>query len=115
LANISLDLAVLTPMPAQPYINVTLSELDTLNKQPASLLIDVRDDWEFEEFNLGGINIPLADIRTRRDALLAHDPLILICSNGVRSRIAAKELRRHPNMAGKAIYHVEGGILGSEG
>jgi rhodanese-related sulfurtransferase len=94
------------------FIDITLPELERLQQQPGTLIVDVRDDWEFEEFNLGGLNVPLPDIRTRRHELIAYDPLIMLCTNGVRSRVAAKELLRHPDFTGKTIYHVERGIMG---
>ncbi|RYC70360.1 MULTISPECIES: rhodanese-like domain-containing protein [Spirosoma] len=98
-------------MTTPAYIDISLSELDTLRQQPRTAVIDVRDEWEFEEFNLGGINVPLADIRARRDELLAYDTLILVCTNGVRSRIAAKDLQRQPVFQTKVIYHLHGGLI----
>lgn len=96
------------------YIDISLPELETRRQQPGALVVDVRDDWEFEEFNLGGINVPLADIRTRRAELLPFDPIIVLCTNGVRSRVAAKDLLRQPEFAQKTIYHLHGGLVESE-
>jgi rhodanese-related sulfurtransferase len=94
-----------------PYTDVSLTEMERLRHEPGTLVVDVRDDWEFEEFNLGGLNLPLPDIRARRHELLPYDSLIVLCTNGVRSRVAAKDLLRHPEFAAKTIYHVEGGII----
>ncbi len=91
-----------------------MSDFETLRQQPGSLVVDVRDEWEFDEFNLGGLNIPLPDIRARRAELVPYNPLLVICTNGVRSRIAAKDLLRHPEFFGKTIYHLAGGIVESE-
>jgi rhodanese-related sulfurtransferase len=101
-------------MTATPYTDISLSELDTLRQQPDTAVIDVRDEWEFEEFNLGGINIPLPDIRTRKAELLPYDTLIVICTNGVRSRVAAKDLRRQSEFDQKTLYHLHGGIIEAE-
>jgi rhodanese-related sulfurtransferase len=95
-----------------PYTDISLTEMDALRQKPGTLVVDVRDEWEFEEFNLGGLNLPLPDIRARHHELLAHDPLILLCTNGVRSRVAAKDLRRQPAFSEKTMYHVAGGIVG---
>jgi rhodanese-related sulfurtransferase len=95
------------------YTDITLAEMEWLHQQPGTLVVDVRDEWEFEEFNLGGLNVPLPDIRTRRHELLPYDSLIVLCTNGVRSRVAAKDLLRQPGFSEKTIYHVEGGIVGS--
>ena len=98
-------------MVARTYTDITLSELDTLRQQPNAAIVDVRDDWEFDEFNLGGLSIPLPDIRARKSELLPYDALIVICSNGVRSRVAAKDLLRQPEFQNKTIYHLHGGIV----
>ncbi len=96
------------------YTDISLSELETLRQQPGAVVVDVRDEWEFDEFNLGGINIPLADIRARRDELLLYDPIIVICTNGVRSRVAAKDMLRQAEFVRKTMYHLHGGIVESE-
>ena len=97
--------------PTQSYTDVSLAELDRLRQQPNTAVIDVRDEWEFDEFNIGGLNVPLPDIRARKAELLPYSSLVVICTNGVRSRIAAKDLSRHEDMNGKAIYHLHGGLL----
>jgi rhodanese-related sulfurtransferase len=94
--------------------DIRLAELPALRQLPGALLVDVRDEWEFDEFNIGGLNIPLADIRTRKAELLPYDPLLLMCTNGVRSRVAAKDLLRQPELRHKTIYHVSGGIIDAE-
>lgn len=101
-------------MTTQPYIAISLADMEALRQQAGALVVDVRDEWEFDEFNLGDLNVPLADIRARRDELLPYDPLILLCANGVRSRVAAKDLLRHPDFSHKTVYHVEGGLIGEE-
>ncbi|MEZ0611526.1 rhodanese-like domain-containing protein [Fibrella sp. WM1] len=101
-------------MTTPPYIDISLADMETIRQQPGALVVDVRDEWEFDEFNLGDINVPLADIRTRRTELLPYDPLIVLCTNGVRSRVAAKDLLRHPDFSQKQIYHVAGGLVAAE-
>lgn len=86
--------------------------MEALRQQPGALVIDVRDEWEYAEFNLGGINVPLNDIRARKSEFIAFDPLIVICTNGVRSRIAAKDFLRQPELQTKTIFHVHGGLTG---
>ena len=97
-----------------PYTDISLSELETLRQQLHTVVVDVRDEWEFDEFNVGGLNIPLPDIRARKAELQHYSTLIVICTNGVRSRIAAKDLRRQPEFVQKTIYHLKGGILETE-
>ncbi len=96
------------------YTDIDLPTLETLRQQPGAVVVDVRDEWEYDEFNLGGLNLPLPDLRARRAELLSHDPILLLCSNGTRSRVAAKDLLRHPEFSQKTIYHLAGGLLGVE-
>ncbi len=93
------------------YTDITLPDLEILRQQPSTAVVDVRDEWEFEEFNLGGLNIPLPDIRARKAELFPYQSLIVICTNGVRSRVAAKDLLRQPELKSKTIYHLHGGLV----
>lgn len=98
-------------MPTHTYTDISLSELETLRQQPHTAVVDVRDEWEYDEFNLGGLNIPLPDIRLRKEELLSYSTLIVVCTNGVRSRVAAKDLLRQPEFQSKTIYHLHGGLV----
>ena len=101
-------------MPIGIYTDITLTDLDRLRQQPGTAVVDVRDEWEFEEFTIGGLNIPLPDIRTRKAELLPYQSLIVICTNGIRSRVAAKDMLRQSELQHKTIYHLAGGIIESE-
>ncbi len=92
------------------YTDITPAQFDTLRARPGTAVVDVRDEWEFEEFNRGGLNLPLPDLRSRKAELMPFDPLIVICTNGVRSRVAAKDLLRQPEFQHKTIYHLHGGL-----
>ncbi|GAB3568033.1 hypothetical protein GCM10027578_19940 [Spirosoma luteolum] len=102
-------------MTATGYSDISLDRLEQLRQQPHTALIDVRDTWEFEEFNLGGINMPLPDIRARKAELLSYDTLLVVCTNGVRSRIAVKDMLRQPELQHKTLYHLHGGLIGDVG
>lgn len=93
------------------YTDISLDELEAIAVNPNSIVIDVREPWEFEEFNVGGINIPLADIRERRNELLPFEQIIVVCTNGTRSRVAAMDYCRAESLQNKEIYHLKGGIL----
>jgi rhodanese-related sulfurtransferase len=96
------------------YTDITLPELEVLRQQADTAVVDVRDEWEFDEFNIGGLNVPLPDLRARKAELLPYDSLIVICTNGARSRVAAKDLLRQPEFHHKTIYHLHGGIIEAE-
>lgn len=101
-------------MATQSYTDITLSGLEILRQQFGTAVVDVRDEWEFDEFNIGGLNVPLPDLRARKAELLPFDTLIVICTNGVRSRVAAKDLLRQPEFGHTTVYHLHGGIIEAE-
>jgi rhodanese-related sulfurtransferase len=53
-------------------------------------IVDVREPYEYEEFNIGGQLIPLGEIPGNLDALanLKNEELIVHCRSGARSNNA---------------------------
>jgi len=96
------------------YTDISLPEMQAMRDRPDVALVDVRENWEFEEFNEGGMNIPLAEIRQKRDVLSDFSTIIVICTNGVRSKVAAMDYCRIPEWNEKVILHVKGGIIETE-
>lgn len=96
------------------YTDICEDELASILELERSIIVDVREDWEFEEFNIGGLNIPLAEIREKKDLLLAYTHIVVVCTNGTRSRVAAGDYCRTRDISEKYIYHLKGGILGVE-
>lgn len=101
-------------MSRKTYTDISLPEMQVLRQKPGAVVVDVREAWEFEEFNEGGLNIPLPKIRESRKALENHDSIIVICTNGTRSKVAAMDYCRVSTWADKSIYHLKGGILEAE-
>lgn len=55
-------------------------------------LIDVREPFEHDDFNIGGLLLPLGEIRVGETALIDHlknEEVILYCRSGNRSGQAA--------------------------
>jgi len=75
---------------------MTAPELREELKQNESLhLIDVREPYEHEEFNIGGTNIPLGDLMNHEEELKELSKtgeLVLYCRSGNRSAMAQKLL-----------------------
>jgi len=65
-----------------------------LKNQEKLNMVDVREEWENEENNIGGINIPLGSLPHRLDELehLKDQELIVFCRTGNRSGNAKKYL-----------------------
>lgn len=74
------------------------------------VLLDVREDYERAEFNIGGIHIPLGDLTGSFEKLAPHkdEEIVVYCRSGKRSGMAAHLL----GQAGFAnVRNLEGGML----
>ncbi|QRR01068.1 HesA/MoeB/ThiF family protein [Dyadobacter sandarakinus] len=65
-------------------------------------LVDVREPYEFEADNFGGVNIPLSEITDNLKELPAGKTVVLYCTTGTRSQKAAKLLGK-AGYAGKLL------------
>ena len=85
--------ATSTPVTNQPgSINREIS-METLTSwlavSPEDIcLIDVRETYEFDDYNIGGVNIPLYELQESADIIPADKKLVFICQTGQRSKIA---------------------------
>lgn len=92
-------------------MNITAAELKSrLNSNEKPLVIDVRDDYEYQEQNIGAINIPLGNLSDRVDELEEYkdQELIVHCRSGSRSRAAQLYLQQQ---GFTKVRNLEGGIL----
>ena len=67
---------------------------DKMSKGEDLLLIDVREPFEHEAFNIGGTLIPMSQLVERLDEIPADKPVILYCQKGIRSVIAIQRLQQ---------------------
>lgn len=74
-------------------VDISIEDFLKLDKD-AYQLIDVREEWERDEFNIGGLHLPLGLISTiAAPALSKQDKLIIYCEQGTRSASAVQYLR----------------------
>jgi rhodanese-related sulfurtransferase/rubrerythrin len=72
-------------------------------------LLDVRQDWEYEEFHLPGARlIPLPELTDRLHEIDADKPTLVYCAVGGRSASAASILS---GQGIEEVYNVEGGAM----
>jgi adenylyltransferase/sulfurtransferase len=57
-------------------------------------LIDVRELYEHEEFNIGGQLIPLSEIVQQVEKIETNKPVIIYCRKGIRSQVAIQRLQQ---------------------
>ena len=73
--------------------NISAKELFTaLNDGTDLILIDVREAFEHNEFNIGGILIPFQEILNHHLIINKNTPVVFYCEKGVRSQIAIQRL-----------------------
>lgn len=92
--------------------NITAEELKQRIDNGESLhIVDVREPHEHEEFNIGGILLPLGEIRAMQvDELedLKNEEVIVYCRSGGRSGQAAMILE---TMGFQNVKNLTGGML----
>jgi rhodanese-related sulfurtransferase len=91
--------------------DITASELkQRIEAGDSPHLIDVRDGYEYEEFNIGGTNLPLGDIMQWSEELdLPQDQEIVVyCRSGNRSGMAKSVLM---TKGYSAVRNLTGGVL----
>ena len=74
-------------------------------------LVDVREPNENADFNIGGILLPLGDIRNMQTDTIDEwkdDEIVLYCRSGNRSGIATQILEQ---MGFKNVKNLTGGML----
>ena len=72
------------------------------------ILLDVRDEWEFQVVHLdGAVSIPLGELPRRFGELSPGDEIIVYCHKGMRSLDAAYLLQQ---LGFKSILSLVGGI-----
>lgn len=90
--------------------DITPQELqERLDKGETPYIVDVREEWEFQEKNLNGHLIPLGTLPHRLDELKAgkDDEIIIHCRSGKRSANAQKFLKQQGYTN---VRNLEGGI-----
>ena len=70
-------------------------------------LIDVREPYEHDEFNIGGELIPLNEITQQAEKIATDKPVILYCRKGIRSQIAIQRLQEKFHY--QNLYNLIGG------
>ncbi len=91
--------------------DITVADLKSrLDKNDKSVFLDVREEWEFDDDNLGAKNIPLGDLPHRLDELgeFKDQEIIVHCRSGARSGNAKKFLE---SKGYSKVRNVLGGIL----
>jgi rhodanese-related sulfurtransferase len=88
---------------------ITVQELkEKMDNGEDFQLIDVREDFEYETSNIGGLLIPLGGILIEADKISKDKPVVVMCRSGKRSAAAIMQLEQkgYTNLS-----NLQGGIL----
>jgi adenylyltransferase/sulfurtransferase len=85
-------------------------ELQKMIEEGADIqLIDVREKYEYDLGNIGGISMPLSDFENQMLRLKSNSRIVFYCRKGERSKKAiSMALKSFPM---QNLYHLKGGIL----
>jgi adenylyltransferase/sulfurtransferase len=88
---------------------ISVSELNTwrLNNTPHQL-IDVREEYENEEVNIGATLIPMGEIPNHLDDIRTDIPVVLHCKSGGRSSNVTRYLEQR---GFTNVINLKGGIF----
>lgn len=73
------------------------------------VLLDIREPYEYEFCNVGGIHIPMAEVVGRLDEFAKEQEICIMCNSGKRAGALANLLITEFNFLNISI--VEGGIM----
>lgn len=71
-------------------------------------LIDVREQYEYEICNLGGLLIPMGEVMTQTDAIARDKKVVVHCRMGGRSATIVQMLEAQLGLDN--LYNLKGGI-----
>ena len=73
-----------------------------------ALILDVRENYEYNICNIGFLNIPMGEIKDRINEIPRNRKIIVMCQSGKRAEAVANLLETEYNL--KPIYIMKGGI-----
>ena len=89
--------------------SITALELqDKIKTKQDFLLIDVREDFEHEIFNIGGKLMPMGTIAQHLAEVPNNKPVIIYCEKGIRSVIVIQKLEQ--NFGYTNLINLTGGM-----
>ena len=103
------DISIAEHAPAI-HFEITMDELNSwLIRSPGEVqLIDVRETYEFEDYNIGGTNIPLYELKENMGLLVPNKKLVFCCQTGQRSKMAIQLLKL---LYKGQMYSLKNGII----
>lgn len=98
-------------LPVKGLTNLSSTEVEEMLKTPGEHeFVDVREIFEYQQGHIKGFkNIPLSQLARRLDEIDPKKSVVLTCRSGMRSRKAAKILKKNGY---NRISHLKTGVSG---
>ena len=88
---------------------LTIEQFKSLLAEKTDIeLVDVREESEHTEFNIGGILAPLSELFDHLDEIPKDKPVVVYCKRGIRSQIAIQRLEQRGEYTN--LLNLQGGI-----
>ncbi|MEO8769550.1 MAG: rhodanese-like domain-containing protein [Ferruginibacter sp.] len=92
-------------------VSITANELrNKIANKEDIVIIDVREPYEHEAFNIGGTLIPLNSIFENIALITKEKPVVIYCQKGIRSQLAIQRLQQKFNYTN--LINLSGGMDG---
>lgn len=79
-----------------------------IDSNQAIQIIDVREPFEHDVYNIGGLILPLDEIIDQKDLIKTDIPVVIYCKMGIRSQIAIQRLEEKYGFTN--LLNLQGGI-----
>ncbi len=90
-------------------VDLTVEQVNAIRNQPDVVLIDVREQWEYDEGHIPGVKlIPLGQLPNRLNEIPKDKFVVMTCRSGNRSNQATQFLRQQ---GFDNVHNMQGGIL----
>ncbi len=95
--------------PAELPVNVDPATVEQIRNRDDVVILDVREDWEYQEGHIpGAVLIPLGTIPNRLDEIPRDKTVIAVCRSGNRSSQATQFLR---SQGFDNVHNMTGGMI----
>ncbi len=88
--------------------HISPEELKQRIDDDSLFLLDVREQSEHQEYNIGGKLIPLGELMLHSREIPSDQPVVVYCKKGIRSQIAIQRLEEKLGLTN--LINLKGGM-----
>ena len=80
---------------------------DWVKANKEHVLVDIREDWERQQYNIGGLHIPMGELMAHLAAVPKDKDVVFYCEKGIRSVITIQRLE---SLGFTRLFNLSGGM-----